>query len=273
MTISAKYEQLFIDMQKIFDESYVIQSSFDRYTDKFVEDPTELYIVGNDLLIALGIDILSKIKRFMDICSAPGIYSSLLLKMIPNLVHGTGITLDISKGGEKNLVEHSKYNVLYKDILKDEISLYKSDLVIASCVCYEYNKKKVYELNWMLIIKSIIIGLNHLNEHGYLIVNLTLKNIDLSMTIINILSKAFNKYKLWKSKVVWANKQTFYFIGYEYNSENIIKNLTNLDIMSNKFHGSQEEYDKIWKNIIPIIKIRIIALRKNISQVNDAIQK
>jgi hypothetical protein len=271
MILSAKYEQLFIDMQKIFDESYVLQSSFDRYTGKFVEDPTELYTIGNDLLIALGIDILSKIKRFIDICSAPGIYSSLLLKMTPNLVCGTGITLDISKGGEECVVNHPKYTILYKDILHDNISLYKTDLVIASCVCYEYNKKKAYELNWKLIIKSIIIGLTHLKENGYLIVNLTLKNIDLSMTIINILSSVFNKYKLWKSKIIWANKQTFYFIGYEYSGDNIIKNLEELDIMSNRFHGSKEEYTKIWIKIIPIIKIRISALRKNISQINDTL--
>ncbi len=245
---------------------YYYMMKFERIdSDKFVEDNEELTKVGKDMFDNYELT-KNKTNFFVDICAAPGMYSKIILDTY-NETTGIGISLPLENGGVKFEIDYDNYKIFYKDILKKEYKLdipKKLDFGIASCVSYIADKKRAFLLNMELIITSANLILNNLDKGGNLIINLTMKNIYVCYNILNILSKYFSKYKLWKSDKVWGTKNTFYFFGYgfkqEYNNNllKLINEIENKDSkFTNTFTGTKEEFDNITKKMNTIYIVRI----------------
>ena len=64
--------------------------------------------------------------------------------------------------------------------------------------------------------------LDILEEDGDIIINITMKNIYTCFNILDLLIKQFNNIKLWKSKNVWATKNTFYIFCYGFKKDKMI---------------------------------------------------
>jgi hypothetical protein len=185
---------------------------------------------------------------------------------------GIGVSLPVEDGGIPYSINDTRYKIFYKNILDKTYKLelskpLKLDLGMASCVSYEHDKKNLFYLNMELILKSLMLLFPNLKSEGNLIINLTIKNVELAFNIVNILSSLFHRFKLWKSATVWSTKNTFYFFGYGFKSnysQDIFLNIFdkiryNNDPINNHFIGSQEEYDKIYQQMKQIYIIRINA--------------
>ena len=241
--------------------------------DKFVEDNKELEIIGRDIFKNFNLEN-KEIKFFIDVCAASGIYSNIILEKKKGAV-GVGISLPVDQGGvEFNIKSDSKYKIFYKDILKKNYKLElpkKADFGIASCITYIIlnNPKEVVKLNLKLITKSSMLILSQLKKGGSFIVNLTMKSIHSTFNLINILSKYFKSYKLWKSDNVWQYTNTFYFFGYDFKGD-INRNLEQFknELESKhsnilyKFKGSNKEYLQINNKMNNIYKVRINAIKR-----------
>jgi 23S rRNA U2552 (ribose-2'-O)-methylase RlmE/FtsJ len=269
--ISAKDDILFKKM-KILSDKYWDLDLFDRENNtEFFEDKKELMKIGQEIFDNFKLKT-KYIKSFIDVCAAPGVYSTLILNNLSN-VNGIGISLPTEEGGVSLDIDDKRYKIIYKNILTLKSKDYfvkKIDLGIASCVSYQFDAKKAYFLNLELIITSIKLILKNLKSNGHIIINLTIKNINLAFNIINLLNTMFNKFKLWKSKNIWERKKTFYYFGYNFKNnfditifENLEKKIkNNYDHINNYFLGSTENYDNIYKQMKNIYKIRINALKK-----------
>ena len=119
-------------------------SNFNRVKDgKFVEDKDELCEVGKSMFDAFFenkplVETMKPYNLFVDICSAPGYYSQMLLNKFPES-KGVGISLPPEKGGVEFEKELPRYKIIYKDILEKEYKLElpkKLDFGMASCVSY-----------------------------------------------------------------------------------------------------------------------------------------
>ncbi len=137
---------------------------------------------------------------------------------------------------------------------------------MASCVPYDLSKMKSYRFQIKLIVISIIIMLKHLNENGFIIVNLTYKNLYPIYNLIYILQAAFNSFALWKSTTIWKFTKSFYFFGYGFKkNKDIINILENFLLLTkdktssvySQFYGSENDYNNItdkfeiiYKNLI-----------------------
>jgi 23S rRNA U2552 (ribose-2'-O)-methylase RlmE/FtsJ len=281
--IIAHKDKLFRKM-KYLGDTYWHLEPFERESNtKFIENNEELYKIGHEILENIK---NIKINNFVDICSAPGIYSELILNNFDN-TYGIGISLPVQDGGIPFApfnINNKKFKAIYENIMKPDYKLelnkiYKNkkiskiDFGMASCVSYEYDAKNAYFLNLDLIIKSLILILSNLKKNGNLIINLTIKNIDLAFNIINLLNHLFNKFKLWKSETVWTTKKTFYYFGYGFKNNFNVKFFNDLyqkirndkDPVNNEFLGSEIEYNKIYKQMKYIYLIRIKAWHKLIN--------
>ncbi len=251
------------------------RSNFIRIKDKkFVEDENELIKVGKEMFDSF--DTKLKDIFFLDICGAPGMYSKIL---IDRNASGVGISLPPEKGGVKFTIDSSKYKFFYKDILDKQykIELNNShknkefNLGLASCVSYIETKDSNL-LNLELILSSMNIILENLQNNGDMIINLTMKNIYTCFNILDLILEQFDYVKLWKSSNIWADKYTFYVFCYNYNKHkrinmlDYIKRIKNYkDDFNNKYIGNNYNYDKINKMINNIYIVRINALLEKIS--------
>jgi hypothetical protein len=266
--ISAKNDNLFRKMKHIGDKYWELDKFEREVNTDFFEDNEDLEIIGNEILSHFNI---KNPKIFLDVCAAPGIYSKLFLNNFNKLI-GYGISLPTDEGGVPFIINDDRFNIIYKNILDKEFNLSlnkKIDFGIASCVSYKYDAKTSYFLNMELIIKSLIIILENLKKNGNLIINLTMKNIDLAFNIIKILNTMFLKFKLWKSKTIWATKKTFYYFGYKFkkNNKDMLENIVervkhDKDSINNQFLGDYQEYLKIYNQMKNIYKIKIHAWEK-----------
>jgi hypothetical protein len=194
---------------------------FERVNDgTFVEDNTELTVIGREIINILKDNISDKKIKFVDICGAPGNYSKLVLDNFES--SGIGISLSPKEGGvEFEMENYPNYKVIYSNILKDNsVEINKINLGMASCVSYEVSSKNSFQLNLKLILKSLIYLIDNLDNNGNIVINLTIKNIYFAFNIIYVLSKLFQKTSIWKSSKVWADKNTFYFFGFGYQNNN-----------------------------------------------------
>ena len=93
----------------------------------------------------------------------------------------------------------------------------------------------------------MLIILKNLETNGSMVINLTMKNIFFAFNIINLLNNLFNTIAIWKSKNVWADKNTFYFFGFGYNKkEDIINKIKNIqNILKNKYFIKNDLFNKI----------------------------
>ena len=175
-------------------------------------------------------------KLFLDLCSAPGIYSKELLNYIPE-IKGIGLSLDPKDGGEpynKSML-NNRYIYLYKDIT--EFNIYKYypmfDITMSSCIPY-FKRNEKYDL----LFKSLLFCLNFLKENGILIINFSYKNINKTIETIYLLKNLFKKVILYKSEIIWTFTTSFYIICYDYKyNYNYIKNINkkiNIDYENKK---------------------------------------
>ena len=263
-------------MRNLAKKNYKLDT-FERVNDgKFVENTKELELIGQEIIDNFNKGKSLKINFFLDICSAPGVYSKIIMDTFP-ITTGIGISLPPDEGGVEFELDNDKFKKIYKNILEKKYKLEikkKVDLGIASCVSYQQDAKKAFKLNIELILKSLYLILGNLNEDGSLIINMTMKNINLAFNLINILGKYFKNYKLWKSLNTWGTKNTFYFFGYNFNSNESISNDINTlidkiqnekDDLYNKFLGDKQEYDKINNEMRKIYQVRIDAWKKLIN--------
>jgi len=237
--------------QKYLVKKYYKQIEFERLSedDSFIENNEELIKIGKEILNIIVKYTQIKKLYFIDICGAPGNYSKLLLKEYKNS-KGIGISLPIEMGGVPFEIEDNNYKIFYKDILNKTYKLKldkKVNLGIASCVSYTKDSKNAFRINLQLIFKSMLIILKNLETNGSMVINLTMKNIFFAFNIINLLNNLFNTIAIWKSKNVWADKNTFYFFGFGYNKkEDIINKIKNIqNILKNKYFIKNDLFNKI----------------------------
>jgi hypothetical protein len=270
-SIEAKKNKLFTKMKYLSNKYWNLDKFERKEDDKYVEDEEQLKKVGKEIFDNFGLDDNETIRLFADICSAPGMYSKIILNKYSKTT-GIGVSLPVEDGGIPYSIDDKRYKIFYKNILDKTYKLelskpLKLDLGMASCVSYEHDKKNLFYLNMELILKSLMLLFPNLKSEGNLIINLTIKNVELAFNIVNILSSLFHRFKLWKSATVWSTKNTFYFFGYGFKSnysQDIFLNIFdkiryNNDPINNHFIGSQEEYDKIYQQMKQIYIIRINA--------------
>ena len=203
-TIEAKKDNLFNKMKYLAKKNWKLDT-FEREQDnKFVEDDVQLQKVGQEIFDNFGLK-KSNVKLFADICSAPGMYSKIVLDTLDKTT-GIGISLPVEEGGVPYTIKNTRYKIFYKNILDKSYKLelnedknLKLDLGIASCVSYQHDAKNAFFLNMELIVKSLMLILPNLRKGGDLIINMTIKNIELAFNMVNILAKLFKNFKLWKS--------------------------------------------------------------------------
>lgn len=275
--IEAKKDRLFGKM-KYLSKKYWKLDTFEReQDDKFIENSEELENVGKEIFDNFGLK-KSNVKLFADICSAPGMYSKIILDTF-NKTTGIGVSLPVEEGGVPFTINNSRYKTFYKNILEKNYRLelsepLKLDLGLASCVSYQHDASNAFFLNMELILKSLNLILPNLKKGGNLIINMTIKNVELAFNLVNILSKNFENYKLWKSPNIWSTKNTFYFFGYGFKNSYNPDILTNVlerikydhDPINNNFEGTKEEYNKIYKQMKSVYIIRINAWEKLIEK-------
>lgn len=260
-----KSNNLWIVMKHI-QTTYYYLDKFERVNDNtFIENNTELTKIGNEIFDNFGLEE-HKIKFFVDICAAPGMYSKLIFdKWQPT---GIGISLPPEKGGVKFEFNNDSYKQFYKDILDKEYKMdlpRKLDFGIASCVSYIESKKDSHTLNMELILTSLNLIMNNLIYGGNLIINASMKNIYTCFNIIYLLMKQFKTIKLWKSTNVWGTKNTFYIFCYNFNNNNYRDNIkeyimevkNNKSNFNNNYIGDNESFTKI-TNMINTIYIKRI---------------
>ncbi len=267
--IEAKKDKLFGKM-KYLSKKFWKLDTFERIQgEKFVENQEELEKVGKEIFDNFGLK-KSNVKLFADICSAPGMYSKIILDTFDKTT-GIGVSLPVEEGGVPFTIQNSRYKTFYKNILEKNYRLeladpLKLDLGLASCVSYQDSANAFY-LNMELILKSLNLILPNLKKDGNLIINMTIKNVELAFNIVNTLSKHFTSFKLWKSPNVWSTKNTFYFFGYGFKNNYDVGILNGIlerikydhDPINNHFEGSSEEYNQIYKQMKSVYITRIKA--------------
>jgi len=261
-----KYMILLVRKNKKYD--------FDRLKDnKFVENEKELLKIGLEIFENFNLSNIN-INLFVDVCSAPGLYSSILLNKYPK-TQGIGITLPVDEGGVEFIIDDKRFKKVYKNILDKKYRLElpkKIDFGMGSCVSYiVYKDKSMHNLNIELIIKSLYLLLPNLNKGGSIIINMTMSNIYIAFNIISFFMDNFERIKIWKSKTVWETKNTFYLFGYGFNgNQNINIDINNIydkiknskDDIYKKYIGSSKHYEYINKLMRNIYYIRINSWKK-----------
>jgi 23S rRNA U2552 (ribose-2'-O)-methylase RlmE/FtsJ len=271
--IEAKKDKIYNKMKYLSNKYWKLDTSKRKQDNKFIEDEKELLKIGHEIFDNFGLE-KSNVKLFADICSAPGMYSKIILDKYEKTT-GIGVSLPVDEGGFPYTITNSRYKIFYRNILDKTYKLkltqpLKLDLALASCVNYQNNTENTFYLNLELIIKSLMILFPNLKSGGNLIINLTNKNVELSFNIVKILSSMFKTFKLWKSSNVWATKNTFYFFGYDFKENyspeifsNIIEKLKyKHEPINNRFIGTQDEYTKIYNQMKNIYIVRIKAWEK-----------
>jgi hypothetical protein len=254
------------NVMKNISSTYYYLDKFERKKDKkFIENTDELLTVGKELFDAFNSFSIKRINDdiyFIDICGAPGMYSKILVE---NGAKGFSISLPPEKGGVEYIFKHNNYKIYYKDILEKEYrieTLKKVNFGIASCVSY-IESRHSHLINLELILTSMNLMLNILEENGNMIINMTMKNIYSCFNIIDYLLNSFTEIKLWKSENVWATKNTFYIFCYGYkkhiNNINRIENVKNEKSDFNTKYIGTTNINNINKLMIDIYKIRINA--------------
>ncbi len=268
--IEAKKDKLFGKMKYLSRKHWKLDVFEREQDDKFVENSEQLLKVGQEIFDNFGLKKVN-VKLFADICSAPGMYSKIILDSFDKTT-GIGISLPVEEGGVPYTLKDSRYKIFYKNILEKNYKLelndpLKLDLGVASCVSYQHDAKNAFFLNMELIIKSMMLIFPNLKSGGNLIINMTIKNVELAFNIVNILSKLFDNFKVWKSPTVWATKNTFYFFGYGFKNNYKSEILSDIverikyehDPINNHFEGTEAEYKLIYSQMKQVYITRIKA--------------
>ena len=255
------------NIMKNISSTYYYLDKFERQKDnKFVENTDELSTIGKEMFNAF--EFRKKNIYFVDICGAPGMYSKILVE--DKDAKGFSISLPPEKGGVEYTFNNDNYKIYYKDILEKTYKIETSksiNLGIASCVSYiESKNNKSSILNIELILTSINLMLENLENDGDMIINMTMKNIYCCFNILDLLIKQFDNIKLWKSETVWTTKNTFYIFCYGFKKHKIINMKQYIYYIKNdksdfntKYIGDNNNIKIINKMMVNIYKIRINA--------------
>ncbi len=263
-----KNSKLWSIMRYISSTYYYLDKFERKQDDKFIENTDELSTIGQEIFEAFNFRHTE--IYFLDICGAPGMYSKILVE---NGAKGFSISLPPEKGGVEYIFKDDNYKIFYKDILEKDYKIEcakKINLGIASCVSY-IESKNSHTLNLVLILKSMELMMNCLDEDGDMIINMTMKNIYSCFNIIDFLMGYFDEIKLWKSENVWATKNTLYIFCYGFKKQDIkIKYINeiyneNSDFNTKYINSDKSNFDKINKMMNNIYKIRINAWLNKIS--------
>ena len=253
------------NVMKNISSTYYFLDKFERKKDnQFIENTDELSIIGKEMFDMF--DFKKKDIFFVDICGAPGMYSKILVE--DKDAKGFSISLPPEKGGVEYIFKHDNYKIYYKDILEKNYKIdthKKINLGLASCVSY-IESRNSHALNLELIINSMSLMLDILEEDGDIIINMTMKNIYTCFNILDLLIKQFNNIKLWKSKNVWATKNTFYIFCYGFKKDKMINMTQYINNIKNdksdfntKYIGDVKNISLINKMMTNIYKVRINA--------------
>jgi hypothetical protein len=253
------------NVMKNISSTYYFLDKFERQKDnQFIENTDELSIIGKEMFDMF--DFKKKDIFFVDICGAPGMYSKILVE--DKDAKGFSISLPPEKGGVEYIFKHDNYKIYYKDILEKNYKIdthKKINLGLASCVSY-IESRNSHALNLELIISSMSLMLDILEEDGDIIINMTMKNIYTCFNILDLLIKQFNNIKLWKSTNVWATKNTFYIFCYGFKKDKMINMTQYINYIKNdksdfntKYIGDFNNISVINKMMINIYKVRINA--------------
>jgi hypothetical protein len=258
--MNPKNSKLWSLMRNISSTYYYLDKFERKQEDKFIENTDELTTVGKEIFNAFN--FRHDEIYFLDICGAPGMYSKILVEKGGK---GFSISLPPEKGGVEYIFKDDNYKIFYKDILDKEYQVEcrkNINLGIASCVSY-IESKNSHQLNLILILKSMEMMMNCLDNDGDMIINMTMKNIFSCFNIIDYLIEYFDEIKLWKSENVWATKNTFYIFCYGFKKQEIkIKYLNEIHNENSDFNTkciNSKNYYKINKMMQNIYKIRINA--------------
>lgn len=253
-------------MRNISSTYYYLDKFERQQANKFVENSNELSNIGKEMFSAF--EFRKNNIYFVDICGAPGMYSKILVE--DKNAKGFSISLPPDKGGVEYTFKNDNYKIYYKDILEKtyKIETVKSiNLGIASCVSYIDSKNNNSSiLNMELILTSINLMLENLENDGDMIINMSMKNIYCCFNILDLLIKQFDNIKLWKSETVWATKNTFYIFCYGFKKSKMI-NMKQymINIKNDKsdlykiYIGDNNNIKIINKMMVNIYKIRINA--------------
>ncbi len=223
-----KKNKLWNVMKHITNNNYFLDK-FERLEgDKFIENDEELYKIGKEMFNNFKFN--NDKLFFIDICGAPGMYSKILIE--EKNANGIGISLPPEKGGIEFKFKNDKYKIFYKDILEKQYKLEipkELNMGLASCVSYIEDSKHNKSINMELILTSMNMILEHLENGGDMIINMTMKNIYTCFNILDLLLKQFNDIKLWKSENTWGTKNTFYVFCYGFNKDKKINMMQFID--------------------------------------------
>ena len=99
-------------------------------------------------------------------------------------------------------------------------------------------------------------------------INMSMKNIYTCFNILDLILKQFDNVKLWKSKNVWATKNTFYIFCYGFNKDKKIDLTPYIHLVSKhnetadfntKYVGTSDNFKKINHMMNEIYMVRINA--------------
>lgn len=163
-------------------------------------------------------NIINKnIKNFLDICAAPGLYSSYIYDITK--ASGIGISLPPSKGGLLFTQKISDYKLKYDDITKNINLDQQFDFIITGCLDMTLSKKQPYK-DIELWISALIIALKYQQINGNLAFKITTKYLNFISNILFILKQCFEKVTIFKSENILGYRSMCYIVCKNRNDNN-----------------------------------------------------
>ena len=177
------------------------------------------------------------LKTWMSICSAPGYYDDYIYNISEKKAKGTGVTLGVKDGGMEFTFKIPKFNLKYMDIMtKKYKSRTKFDFIITGCLDMNLNKKNKY-YNDMLVMSSVLLGLENIKKGGIFALKTSMKNFNLLSNIIYIFTNLFEDVKTFKSTKELTHRSSCYVIGMGFKDSKKEENLELIKFLNMLFEA------------------------------------
>ena len=111
--IEAKKDKIYNKMKYLSNKYWKLDTSKRKQDNKFIEDEKELLKIGHEIFDNFGLE-KSNVKLFADICSAPGMYSKIILDKYEKTT-GIGVSLPVDEGGFPYTITNSRYKIFYRN--------------------------------------------------------------------------------------------------------------------------------------------------------------
>ena len=156
------------------------------------------------------------LKNWLSICSAPGYYDEYIYDSSKKKAKGTGVTLGVKDGGLEFTRKVPNFTVKYMDIMVQKYkSRTKFEFIITGCLDMNIDKKNRY-YNDMLVLSSMLFGLENLKNGGVFALKTSMKNMNLLSNIIYMFNNLFGTVKTFKSTKELTHRSSCYVIGFKY---------------------------------------------------------